>query len=117
MSTTQNIDVYGVKQINELTQLNKLNGKEEMLIDNGDVTLKVTVDTLLGYIRDQINTGNTSGGETGIHFIPEGEEIPAESRENDHFYINVVDAQTAHLSSGIPTIVKVSPNMALRMIK
>lgn len=119
MATTQNIDIYGVKEINELTQLNKLNGKEEMLIDNGEVTLKVTVDTLLGYIRDQINSGTYNGSRTldsGIIFIPEGESIPSESRYANHFYVNVVEAQDAHLTSGLPTIVKVSPNMALRMI-
>ena len=28
------VDIYGVKQIHELTPLNKLGGKEELLIDN-----------------------------------------------------------------------------------
>lgn len=117
---TDYVDIYGVKQIHELTQLNKLNGREDMLIDNGDVTLKVTVDTLLGYIRDQINLslgGTTSGGGTTIHFIGEGEEnIPVESREKDHYYIRVVKGAEAHLSTGIPRLIRVSPNMGLRMI-
>lgn len=116
------IDINGVKQIHELTQLNKLNGKEELLIDNGDVTLRVTVDTMLGYIRDQINmslggTGSSSGPGTTIHFIGEGEpNIPAESREKGHYYIRVVRGQSAHLSTGLPRLIRVSPNMGLRMI-
>lgn len=117
---TNYVDIYGVKQIHELTPLNKLNGRENMLIDNDDVTLKVTVDTLLGYIRDQINIslgGSTGNTETTIHFIGEDEEnIPVESRETGHYYIRVVKGAEAHLSTGIPRLIRVSPNMGLRMI-
>lgn len=117
---TNYVDIYGVKQIHELTPLNKLNGKENMLIDNDDETLKVTVDTLLGYIRDQINIslgGSTSTIGTTIHFIGEDEEnIPVASRETGHFYIRVVKGSEAHLSTGIPRLIRVSPNMGLRMI-
>ena len=121
MTTNEVIDIYGVKQIHELTPLNKLQGKEELLIDNqGEVTLKVTVDTLLGYIRDQIN-GSTGtggcGGATTIHFIAEGEpNIPKESREQGHYYLRVVKGTSAHLSTGLPRLIRVSPNMGLRMI-
>lgn len=127
MTTNEVIDIYGVKQIHELTPLNKLQGKEEMLIDNGEVTLRVTVDTLLGYIRDEINasiSGSQSGGSgmpintgTVIHFIGEGEEnIPKESRIKEHYYIRVVKGREAHLSTGLPRLIRVSPNMGLRMI-
>ena len=126
MTANEVIDIYGVKQIHELTPLNKLQGKEEMLIDNGEVTLRVTVDTLLGYIRDQINAAidGQSGGsgtpiDTGsaIHFIGEGEEnIPKESRIKGHYYIRVVKGQNAHLSTGLPRLIKVSLNMGLRTI-
>lgn len=117
---------FETKQIHELQPLVKLNGKEEVIIDDGNGTLRVTVDTLLGYIRDQINAsvgGDTGGGDTAtssggtIHVIQKGEEnIPAESRLKDHFYLRVVDAHDAQLSTGLPRIVKVSPNMGLRMI-
>lgn len=112
---------FETKQIHELQPLVKLNGKEEVIIDDGNGTLRVTVDTLLGYIRDQINASvgggtATSGGGT-IHVIQKGEEnIPAESRPEGHFYLRVVDANDAQLSTGLPRIVKVSPNMGLRMI-
>lgn len=113
------VDIYGVKQIHELTPLNKLGGKEELLIDNGDVTLRVTVDTLLGYIRDQINNatgGGSSSPGTTIHFIGLGEpNIPAESREKGHYYIRVVNAKDAHLATGLPRLIRVSPNMRLRL--
>lgn len=121
MADTNYVDIYGTKQIHELTQLNKLNGKEEMLIDDGEVTLRVTVDTLLGYIRDQINlslgNGTGSGAGTTIHFIDEGEEnTPVASREKGHYYIRVVKGTEAHLSTGLPRLIRVSPNMGLRMI-
>lgn len=113
---------FETKQIHELDPLYKLQGKEQVLIDNGDHTLRVTVDTLLGYIRDQIN-GDGGGGiqptEPGstIHLIEEGDpNIPIESRLEGHYYIRVVKAMDAQLYSGLPRIIKVSPNMQLRLI-
>lgn len=119
---------FETKQIHELVALNKLTGKEEVLIDNGDVTLRVTVDTLLGYIRDQINAsingagdgttipGGDSKGST-IHIIEEGEDdIPIESRLEGHYYIRVQKAINVQTSSGLPRLIRVSPNMQLRMI-
>lgn len=118
---------FETKQIHELNPLAKLTGKEELLIDDGNGTLRVTVDTMLGYIRDQINA--SAGGEDGtggaseqastIHVIrmDQGEEnVPVESRPAGHFYIKVVDSIEAQLSSGLPRIIRVSPNMGLRII-
>ena len=113
---------FETKQIHELDPLYKLQGKEQVLIDNGDHTLRVTVDTLLGYIRDQINGdggGGTQPTELGstIHLIEEGDpNIPIESRLEGHYYIRVVKAMDAQLYSGLPRIIKVSPNMQLRLI-
>ena len=98
-----------------------------MLIDNGEVTLRVTVDTLLGYIRDEINASVASqtGGSgipvvtdnSCIHFIGEGEEnIPKESRIKGDYYIRVVKGSAAHLSTGLPRFIRVGSNMGLRMI-
>ena len=42
--------IAGNKRITELQTLAKLTGKEEVLIDNGDETYKITVDSL-GNIR------------------------------------------------------------------
>lgn len=110
---------FETKQIHELTALAKLKGTEELVIDNGDSSLKVTVDTLLGYIRDQINggsAGSSTGGNTGIHFLDVGEDLPAESRIKDHFYIRAVSVKEAQIASGLPRLIKVSPNMQLRMV-
>ena len=118
---------FETKQIHELNPLAKLTGKEELLIDDGNGTLRVTVDTMLGYIRDQINASAGGEGETGggseqastIHVIrmDQGEEnVPVESRPAGHFYIKVVDSTEAQLSSGLPRIIRVSPNMGLRII-
>ena len=116
---------FETKQIHELNPLAKLTGKEEVLIDDGNGTLRVTVDTLLGYIRDQINASAGSGGTPSpeqastIHVIriDEGEEnVPIESRPEGHFYIKVIDSIEAQLSSGLPRVIRVSPNMGLRII-
>lgn len=115
---------FDTKQIHELNPLAKLSGKELLLIDNGEGTLNVTVDTMLGYIRDQINasTGGDGGGTipesaTVIHVINKGDpDIPVESRPEGHFYIKVTDVKDAQLASGLPRVIRVSPNMGLRII-
>ena len=115
---------FDTKQIHELNPLAKLSGKELLLIDNGEGTLNVTVDTMLGYIRDQINasTGGGGGGTipesaTVIHVINKGDpDIPVESRPEGHFYIKVTDVKDAQLASGLPRVIRVSPNMRLRII-
>lgn len=111
---------YDAKQLHELDPLNKLGGREEVLVDNGELTYRVTIDTLLGYIRDQINASvggsSINGSEaTTIHFIPEGEEIAIEAREKGHYYINVQNTMNPGYRSGLTTF-KISPNMGLRMI-
>lgn len=119
---------FETKQIHELNPLVKLSGKEELLIDNGDGTLRITVDTMLGYIRDQINASTGQGGTSGggsseessvIHVIrlDQGESsVPIESRKKGHFYIEVTDSVEAQFSSGLPRLIRVSPNMGLRLI-
>lgn len=115
---------FDTKQIHELNPLAKLSGKELLLIDNGEGTLNVTVDTMLGYIRDQINASTGGGGgetipgsATVIHVINKGDpDIPVESRPEGHFYIKVTDVKDAQLASGLPRVIRVSPNMGLRII-
>jgi len=49
------VQVQGVKRITEMgTYPSSLSGNEEILIDSGDFTYKITVDSLLGYIVDKI---------------------------------------------------------------
>lgn len=114
---------FETKQIHELNPLAKLSGKEELLIDDGNGTLRVTVDTMLGYIRDQINASSGGGSQptpaesSVIHVIQKDEpDIPVESRPEGHYYIKVVDAIEAQLSTGLPRVIRVSPNMGLRLI-
>lgn len=115
--------IYDTKQIHELNPIAKLSGSEELLIDNGEHTLRVTVDTMLGYIRDQINASIGSGGGTTpstgtiIHVIQKDDpDIPIESRPDGHYYLKIADVMDAQLSSGLPRLIKVSPNMRLRVI-
>lgn len=120
---------FETKQIHELYPLQKLNGKEEVLIDNGEVTLRVTVDTLLGYIRDQIHMSlggdpSTGGGAdtTGpsgpcIHVMEEGGVLPIESRLPGHYYLRICDVVDAKLAAGLYRLIRVSPNMGLRLVE
>lgn len=112
---------YDLKQINELNELVKLIGTEELLIDNGESAYRVKLNTILGFMRSTINAGGSSGssstGASTIHLLQEGDEdVPIESRPVGHYYIRVTNSTEAQLASGLPTLVKVSPNMRLRMI-
>lgn len=113
-----NVSVINSKQISELKELAKLSGKEVMLIDNGNNnTKKVTVDTLLGYIRDQIlSGGSTTSTGTSIEIIPEGEELDPESRKEGQFYLNVLSEKDIIESTLIPTSIVVSPSMGLKIV-
>ncbi len=114
---------FDTKQINELVELASLKGSEYMLIDNGSVTLKVTVDSLLGYIANQVNSGgggsSTPGtSSNGIHFIGVDEEdIPIESRTAGDFYIRAVSAEDIRLGSDTPSVLNVSPNMRIKIVE
>lgn len=112
---------FDTKRIRELDSLNKLTGREKMLIELSDSveTQSVTVDSLLGYIANQINAGTTSvvSGNTGIHKINAGEaDIPASSREKGHFYIREVSVETAKITAGLPQILTVGDNLSLRKV-
>lgn len=107
------------KRITELQALNKLTGREEILVDNGDTTLRVTVDSLLGYIANQINAGDYPEQMTNasaVVVIDEGEELPAISRIDGNVYYRVVSTKEAKLNAGLTSRIKVSPNMGLKII-
>ena len=111
--------IAGTKRIQELNQLPKLTGQEEILIENGgEYTYKTTVDSLLGYIANRINEGTIPPSvyeSTNIIVIPEGETIPVASRVEGNFYIEVMKKSNVYGSGGI-TNIKVSPNMGLRLV-
>lgn len=110
---------FSSKRITELDLLNKLKGTEEMLIDNGETTLKVTVDSLLGYIAKEINAGTFPSqitDSTTVVIIPEGESLPAVSRIEGNIYYRISSTSDAKLVGGSTTRLKVSPNMGLRII-
>lgn len=113
---------YGNKRIIELNQLGKLTGKELMLIDTEDPngeTMKVTVDSLLGYIAKEINAGNYPESiftASTIVEIPEGEDIPIASRVDGNYYLRTINTTDAKISAGIDRTIVVSPNMALELV-
>ena len=114
--------ILGNKRITELDPLNKLNGKELLLIDSGDeeTSMKVTVDTLLGYIAKQINAGTMPEdiySSCNIINIPIGETIPVSSRVDGNYYLRTCNIHEAQINAGIPSTIIVSPNMALRIVK
>ena len=111
--------IAGNKRITELQTLAKLTGEEEVLIDNGDETYKITVDSLLGYIANQINAGTyppSVTDTTNIIVIPEGESMPTSERIEGNFYLRVTDSTTASIVGGLTSRIRVSPNMGLKVI-
>lgn len=110
------------KRIVDLDQLNKLTGKEVMLIDTAEneTTMKVTVDTLLGYIADQVNKGTFPEGvynSCNIIEIPVGSDIPISSRVDGNVYLRTCELHEAQIAAGIDSTIIVSPNMALKIIE
>lgn len=167
----------------ELQELAKLSGTEYLLIDNGDSSLKIAVDTLLGYISGSVkgsiasrpincpfgtimmsitenaesdfeerfggnwttlgsttmtvgstqktmyvyqkiskdNSGissNSSSSGSGLVEIPDGEELPAVSRNAGVFYLNVVSTSNAHFNDGgSGNTVVVGSNMGLKVVE
>ena len=102
-----NSQILGNKRITELDPLPKLTGKELMLIDDGNDSLKVTVDTLLGYIAKEIN----------IIEIPENEDIPIVSRLDGNYYLRTVSTDRPQISAAVGSVIRVSPNMALKIVE
>ena len=113
-----NNEILGAKRITELNPLYKLQGKEQVLIDNGVDTYKVTVDTLLGYIANQINAGNIPStpteAATNIVVIKEGESIPVDSRLDGTFYLEIQGSRT--MNRTLSSRIRVSPNMGLKLV-
>ena len=113
-------DSANTKRINELTALNKISGKEEVLVDNGTQSYRVSIDSLMGFIANQINAGTYDPSQTqqssGVVVIPEGESLPAESRVSDNMYINVISTTEAKVTAGTTQRIRVSPNMGLKII-
>lgn len=83
------------KRITELSNLSKLTGTEQLIIDNGDNAYKVTVDQLLGYIANKINNGNyPSTSETNNDIVlTDGEDLSAAER-TDGVYYTEIDSMT-----------------------
>lgn len=112
--------IMGNKRITELSQLNKLSGKELMLIDNGELSMKITVDTLLGYIAKEINKGTIHEGMFNSCNIIEmdiDEDIPVASRVDGNKYLRTCRTYEAQIAAGIDTTIVVSPNMGLRIVE
>lgn len=110
----------GNKRITELEQLKKLSGLELMLIDDGVTAKKVSVDTLLGYIAKEINSGTISEdlfSSCNIIEIPVGEDIPVVSRIDGNYYLRTCEVKDAQIAAGMDTTIVVGPNMALKLVE
>lgn len=117
------MSTLGNRRITELDPLYKLTGKELMLVDYVDEnapTMKVTVDTLLGYIADQINKGTLPEDiytSCNIIEIPIGTDIPVASRVDGYAYLRTCELHEAQIAAGIDSTIVVSPNMALKIVE
>ena len=96
----ESLDIYEAKQIHEVDPLSSLTGREEILIDNGTLTFKATIDGLLGYfasrfVGNQDNEIDISALNSAscIHIIPPGKDIPVQERIKNHFYLKLDEAE------------------------
>lgn len=96
------------RQINELESLTSMSGREEILIDDGTVTKKVTIDGLLGYFSSRF-VGNEDNNiditalnsASCIHIIKPGENVPSEERIKGHFYLKLSEQEVDKLYEAI----------------
>lgn len=111
--------ILGNKRIIELDPLGKLTGKELTVVDSTEGTFKVTVDSLLGYIAKQINSGTIPSdifSSCNIIDMPVGQIIPIASRVDGNFYLRTCDVVDAQIAAGMNSTIRVSPNMSLKIV-
>lgn len=102
------MNLLSTKQIHELESLDRVSGKENILIDNGKVTYKITTDALLGYFINRF-VGNVDedidvtalNAASCIHIIKPGQDIPVAQRVKGHFYLKLSEQNIASLYEAI----------------
>ena len=102
------MNLLSTKQIHELESLDRVSGKENILIDNGKVTYKITTDALLGYFINRF-VGNVDedidvtalNAASCIHIIKPGQDIPVSQRVKGHFYLRLSEQNIASLYEAI----------------
>jgi len=102
------MSLLNTKQIHELESLDRVSGKESILIDNGTVTYKITTDALLGYFINRF-VGNVDedidvtalNAASCIHIIKPGQDIPVNQRVKGHFYLRLSEQNIASLYEAI----------------
>lgn len=117
--------VFTAEQIKDLVELKdkeKLSGDEIMLIEtpDGSNSYKTTVNTLLGFMATQLFSviNDNKAPEwifdaKSVIIIPEGESV---LRVEGNSYIKVCDSiEAQQMMSAVPTFLKVSPNMGLKV--
>ena len=120
--TTQDImNLIDSKQIHELETLDYMSGKESVLIDDGTVTYRISVDALLGYFVNRfvgntdeeidvtaLNAGGEVVGSMTKVYSPAVVNAPDTSGFNPDttFYVTYDDNEKEHsttpISKGVP---------------
>lgn len=102
------MDSLDTSQIHELDLLSSMSGREEILIDDGEHTFRVSIDAILGYFTSRFlgNDNDTIditalNSASCIHIIKPGEEIPEVERIPGHFYIRLTKQELDKLYSGV----------------
>jgi len=107
--TTQDImSLIDSKQIHELESLDSMSGKESVLIDDGTVTYRISIDALLGYFVNRF-VGNTDeeidvtalNAASCIHIIKAGQDVPVNQRVKGHFYLKLSESNLSSLYEAI----------------
>ena len=107
------------KQITDLDPHVNPKGTDMFLVDVGGETRQISLDSMMSYIVNQINKGTypeqiIDKCNYRTTEIPEGESLPISARENGHMFLNIM--QSTDATEFISGTIKVSPNMALKIV-
>lgn len=102
------MSLLNTRQIHELESLDMMSGRENILIDDGTVTYKITTDALLGYfinrfvgnVDEQIDVSALNAASC-IHIIKPGQDIPVNQRIKGHFYLRLSEQNISSLYEAI----------------
>lgn len=111
-----------VKDINDLEEIGKVQGKNYLLIVQNEKSKRVSLDTIAGYMAGVINVvpgsvGTLFSDEGGnVLVIPKGESIPVNRRVPGNFYIEEANQVSIRSQINLPISVGISRQLGLKRV-
>jgi len=111
--------INNTKQITDLDPHVNPKGTDAFLVDVGGETRQISLDSMMSYVVEQINKGTypeqiLAKCNYRTTEIPKDEELPISARESGHMFLNIM--QSTDSTKFISGTIKVSPNMALKIV-